>query len=136
MTDSRRLLNMSYQRAISPNYESFFNRFYDNLISSNPEIAGLFSNTDMDRQYKMLMQSMTYITSFTEENESKEELSRIAEFHSKDNLSLSTDMYGLWLESLIKTVKEYDPEFNSQVEAAWRKIMLPGLEHMKSFCNK
>ena len=135
MKDYRRLFDMSYQRAISPNYEIFFKHFYDKLISSDANIAVLFSNTDMDRQFKMLMQSMTHIISFAATMESNEEINRIAELHGKDNLKISTEIYDLWLECLIDTVREHDPEFDHQIETAWRVTMSPGLEYMKSFCK-
>ncbi len=136
MENYRRSLNLSYQRAISPDFEGFFKHFYNKLINTDPQIAALFSNTDMDRQVKMLMQSMTHITSFAATMESNAEINKIATIHGKDKLNLPTEMYDTWLECLIDTVKEHDPEFNSQVETAWRIIMSPGLEYMKSFCSK
>ena len=127
---------MSYQRAISPNYEIFFRHFYDKLIGSEPNIAVLFSNTDMERQFKMLMQSMTHITSYASTLEANEEINRLAKLHGKDNLKITTDIYDLWLDCLIETVREYDPEYNHNVETAWIAIMSPGLKYMKSFCHK
>ena len=136
MNDYRRLFNLSYQRAISPNYEIFFKRFYDKLIGSDPDIEALFSDTDMERQFRMLMQSMTHITSFAATLEADEEIDRIAKLHGKDNLKISTEIFDLWLDCLIDTVREHDPEYNHHVETAWKEIMSPGLEYMKSFCHK
>jgi hemoglobin-like flavoprotein len=136
MKNYRRLLDMSYQRAISPDFELFFKRFYDNLINTDPQIAALFSNTDMDRQVKMLMQSMTLIISFAATMEADGEIYQLAIMHGKDKLNVPAEMYDIWLECLVDTVKECDPEFNSQVETAWRVVMSPGLEYMKSYCSK
>lgn len=136
MENYHRLFNMSYQRAISPDFEGFFSHFYNKFINTDPQIAVLFSNTDMDRQAKILMESMTYMTSFAVTMEANAEINPIAISHGKDNMNIPTEFYDIWLECLISTVKEYDPEFNLQVETAWRVIMSPGLEYMKSFCSK
>jgi hemoglobin-like flavoprotein len=135
MENHHQLLNISYQRAISPDPELFFKYYYDKFFNADPQIAALFSNTDMERRTKILMESMTHIISFVATNESNEEINRIAISHGKDNLNIPTKFYDVWLECLIDTVREHDPEFNSQVETAWRVIMSPGLEYMKSFCR-
>jgi len=114
----------------------FFKRFYDKFINTDPQIAVLFSNTDMDRQVKMLMQSMTIIISFAATMEADGKIYQLAMIHGKDKLNLSAEMYDNWLECLVDTVKEHDPEFDSQVETAWRVVMSPGLEYMKSYCSK
>ena len=134
MVRYRKLLNISYQRAVSPDSEGFFKRFYEKL-NKDPQIAALFSKIDMDRQIKMLMQSMTLVTSFAATMETSEEMNHIAKIHGKNKLNLPANMYDIWVDCLVDTVKEYDPEFNSQIETAWRVVMAPGIAHMKSFCS-
>ena len=134
MVRYRKLLNISYQRAVSPDSEAFFKRFYKKL-NKDPQIAALFSNTDMDRQIKILMQSMTLVTSFAATMKTSKEMNKIAKIHGKDKMNLPAEMYDIWLDCLVDTVKERDPEFNSQIETAWRVVMAPGIAHMKSFCG-
>ncbi len=129
------LLKISYQRAVIPDYAGFFQRFYQILIAADHEVAKLFENTDVERQSKMLMQSMTYIISFAHTLEADENMEKLALLHGRDRLNISKDFYSIWLDSLIKTVSERDPEFNSQIETAWRVVMAPGIEYMKSFCD-
>jgi len=136
MENYHRLFNMSYQRAISPDFEGFFSHFYDKFVNADPKIAAFFSNTDMDRQVRMLMQSMTYITSFAATMEANEEINQIALKHGQNNLDIPAEIYDVWLECLVDTAREHDPEFNPQVETAWRVVMSPGIEYMKSFCSK
>lgn len=135
MENYHKLLNISYQRAISPDPDLFFKHYNDKFINADPQIAVLFSNTGMEQRAKILMESMTHIISFVTSNEASEEINRIAISHGKDDLNITTEFYDIWLECLIDTVRELDPEFNSQVEKAWRAIMSPGLEYMKSFCS-
>lgn len=90
----------------------------------------------MEQQIKMLMQSITHITSYAATMEDNIEINQIAKSHGKDKLNIPAEFYDLWLECLVDTAREHDPEFNPQVETAWRMVMSPGLEYMKSFCSK
>ncbi len=135
MKKYRDLLNISYQRAIAPDYHGFFKRFYQIFIDADSQIAEIFNETDMERQIKVLMQSMTHIISFANTLEVNENMENLALLHGRDNLSIPKELYDTWLDSLIKTVSERDPEFNVQVETAWRVVMAPGVEYMKSFCD-
>jgi len=78
---------------------------------------------------------MTHITSFEATMEANEEINKMAIFHGKDNLNISAKFFDVWLECLVDTVVDYDQEFDTQVERAWRVIMSPGLEYMISFCR-
>jgi hemoglobin-like flavoprotein len=129
------ILNISYQRAVAPDYDGFFNRFYEILITADQQIAKLFKNTDMDRQSELLKQSMSYIISFASTLEVEEDMVNLALLHGRDNLNIPKAFYDTWLDSLIKTVSERDPKFDAQIETAWRVVMAPGLEYMKSFSD-
>ena len=136
MTNYRNLFNNSYQRAISPDYHGFFTRFYEILVDSDPFIKKLFAHTDMNRQTTMLMESMTYLTSFGHELKPSKEMEYVATLHGKENLDIPASFYDLWLDCILHTVAERDPEYNTQVDTAWRVIMAPGIEYMKSFCRR
>jgi hemoglobin-like flavoprotein len=135
MKKYRELFNNSYQRAISPDYHGFFERFYELLLHSDPKIEKLFEQTNMENQTKMLMQSMTYITSFGHELKPSEEMENIAVLHGKKKLNIPASYYDLWLNCMLLTVAERDPEYNTHVDTAWRVSMTPGIEYMKSFCD-
>lgn len=119
-----------------PDSYAFFEEFYNNLTTSNPVFAELFQQTDMDRQIKMLMQSITHITSFSATLEATEELIRLARLHGGDKLDLPAEYYDYWLECLLETVREKDSAFDEHVEKAWRLVMTPGIEYMKSYCTR
>ena len=84
----------------------------------------------------MLMQSMTHVTAFSATLEPTEELNFIAGLHGKDKLNLTVAFYDIWLDSLLETVRERDPKYDEQVNRAWRTVMAPGIEYMKSFCSR
>lgn len=131
----RNLFNLSYQRAVVPDFYGFFDSFYNRLTAHSPAFSELFKDTDMDKQIKMLMQSITYVTSFSATLEPTEELDYIAGLHGRDRLDLPSEYYDIWLDCLLHTVMEKDPKYDEQVERAWRIVMAPGVEYMKSFCT-
>jgi len=133
MDKAHRLLNISYQRSISPDYRGFFQRFYQIFTDSEPRVKQLFAETEMERQYQMLMESMTCLISYLQDEGSGEEIKKTAMMHGKDRLDIPADFYDIWLDSLIETIKERDPEFNDHIEKAWRKVLAPGINYMKSF---
>ena len=136
MKEYRKVFNDSYKRAIEPDANSFYKRFYENFISADPKIAVLFAKTFMNLQREMLKQSMTIMMSFSDTMEPDNELEEIAMMHGKGKLDIPPGFYEIWLDRMIKTVEEFDPEFDESVETAWRVMMAPGVAYMQSFCGK
>jgi len=132
----RSLFNLSYQRSVVPDYYGFFELFYRKLIAKDPQIAVLFARTDMNKQAHMLMQSITHVTAFSATLEPTEEINFIAQLHGKDKLDLPSTYYDTWMDCLMETVEQRDPNYNEHVNRAWRTVMAPGIEYMKSFCAR
>lgn len=132
----RGIFNRSYQRAISPDFHGFFAAFYDRLRAAEPEIGLLFAKTDMDRQIRMLMASMTHVISFSNTLEAKDDLKQMAQFHGAGKLDLPSHYYDVWLRCLLDTVSEHDAKYDEHVETAWKVVLSPGVEYMKSFCRR
>jgi hemoglobin-like flavoprotein len=59
-------------------------------------------------------------------------LERLAKRHSKAELDIKPELYDLWLDRLVQAVREFDPMFDPEIEAAWRRALRPGIEFMKS----
>ena len=49
----------------------------------------------------------------------------------KKNAAIPPDLYDVWLECLMQTLKEFDPEYSSEVELSWRVVLAPGITYMK-----
>jgi hemoglobin-like flavoprotein len=45
-------------------------------------------------------------------------LERIGKLHGRSELGVRPELYDLWLDCLIRAVKEFDPLFNREIEAA------------------
>ena len=131
----RQLFNNSFQRAIVPDSHRFYKRFYERLLASDPQIAKLFADTDMDQQVEMLKQSMTFVMSFSATLEPSEEMTKIAKMHGKGKLDIPAKYYEFWLNYMLETLEKFDPKFDEYIETSWRVMMAPGIAYMKTFCS-
>ncbi|MGB5622850.1 MAG: globin [Gammaproteobacteria bacterium] len=109
----------------------FLTRFYELFIESSPAVAAHFRDVDMQRQKQMLGRSLQEMTDFSTSRAASEHLRRTALRHSRRDRDIDPDLYDLWLENLIATAREFDLEFNEEVELAWRVVLAPGIAYMK-----
>ncbi len=111
----------------------FLSHFYQKFIISNSEVREMFSGTDMKQQKMMLHASIQMIMLASQGNEAAADyLAKISKKHSKSDLNIKPELYDIWLETLIETIRIIDPENNDQIENAWKEIMTFGIEYMKS----
>ncbi len=123
------LFNDSLERCTSR--RGFLDRFYELLISSSPEAGQKLKHTDLKKQALMLKASL-YMLMLAGKPEAQAYLARIASVHSRQGRDIKPELYELWLDCLMETVREFDPRFNQEIESAWRKTLRPGIEFMKS----
>jgi hemoglobin-like flavoprotein len=111
----------------------FLHDFYQHFVASSPEIAVKFADTNFKTQTRILKTSLYMAMLAADQNhEAREYLDRIAERHNREALDIKPEHYDLWLESMIATVREYDPQFDDEIEQLWRNFMQPAIEYMKS----
>lgn len=104
--------------------ENFIPAFYDRFLSTFAEIREKFRNTNFERQNKMLLRSLRLAAGATAgDPESLKELRERARTHDRNHLNIEPKLYDVWLESVIKTVAEYDEEWDETVEKNWRTIL-------------
>jgi hypothetical protein len=109
----------------------FIGRFYELFLESSAEIAERFAGTDMSRQKTMLHDSFTTLMDFNEHRCITPQLQRLALVHGPGRSDVPPGLYALWLESLLSTVSEFDPAFDSDVELAWRLTLAPGIAYLQ-----
>ncbi len=135
------VIHMSYEEIFDHSYEriknldkegrSFFGAFYDKFLNSSPEIAAHFKGTDMEQQRKMMEKSFYGLFIFYATQNANDYLEAIAERHSHHDLGIGNELYDIWLDALVDTVKEFDPQFNNEIALSWRIILSPGITYMK-----
>lgn len=93
----------------------------------------MFANTDFEGQTRLLRHAIGLLLLFpTHSDEEPSILSRVAERHSRRDLDVDPALYGPFVDSLMETVGEHDPEFSREVEAAWRATVAMGIAYMQS----
>lgn len=111
----------SYGRCLGK--RSFFDRFYELFLASDPAVPPMFEATDFERQKAALRHMLTAVVMFDDGNEfGAQSLARVARSHGPEGLDVPKHLYDRWLECLVQTVREHDPLFGPAVEEAWRRV--------------
>jgi hemoglobin-like flavoprotein len=112
----------------------FMESFYQSFVSSSEEVREKFRNTDLQRQARMLSDSL-YVLAVAVQGQTgspaRGELPRLAERHSRKDLDIRPPLYDHWLACLIDTARGHDPQFTPEIEAAWRATLGAGIDYMK-----
>lgn len=132
--DSVRVAKASFDRCSAA--PGFLAAFYPRFFAACPEAQPLFAQTDFVRQVKALRDAigLLLIAPFfsTGPDAAPTVLSRMAERHSRRHLNIEPRFYPPFVDSLIATVKEFDPEYSPAVESAWRAAIAKGVAYMQS----
>jgi hemoglobin-like flavoprotein len=111
-----------------------FQRFYELFLASSPEVRDKFRATDFRKQRRMLQTSFYMLVEYIALGwpECEAYLERIAAAHGKHGRDIPPHLYDLWLECLLRAVKECDDLCSAEVEAAWRYMMGAGILFIKA----
>lgn len=107
--------------------EQFFVDFYDNFMGSSDVIRRRFASTDMAAQRHLLRNGIMQLILHAR-GMSDRKLRALGESHNRDHYNIDPQWYTLWLDALMKTVREHDPEYSLQLEKHWREVLAPGIE--------
>ncbi len=111
----------------------FIDRFYDRFLASSDRVKEKFATTDFVRQKQALRHSLqAMLLAATDESRASFYLDGIAERHSSRDLGIGAEHYDYWLDSLLETVKECDPEYSPAVGQAWEAVMMVGIGYLLS----
>lgn len=111
----------------------FFQGFYEHFFEVCPAARPMFVNTDFTRQHKLLQHAIGLLLSYDQQPpQGPNIMARVAERHGRNDLKVDPAFYTDFLEGLIRTAREVDPEFTAETEAAWREATAAGIAYMKS----
>lgn len=126
---AHQIAQQSYSRCLrSPD---FLPRFYEHLLASDPSIPPMFARTEFPRQYRLLQHALGLLLSYGNRPDDVL-LERLAAKHSAKSIDVAPPLYGLFVDSLLATIREFDDRCDGDVEGAWREALRPGLDFMKS----
>ena len=110
----------------------FLDVFYENFLSSSPEVAEKFVGTDFTRQKELLRTSLHHLLLVARDPKQGPDpyLEDVSVRHGAGGLAIGAHLYDLWLDSLLKAVRACDPEHVPEVEAAWEEVMMVGIHYL------
>jgi hemoglobin-like flavoprotein len=125
------LFNDSLQRCTTR--PGFLERFYEIFTASSEEVAEKFKRTNFQKQAILLKASLyLMVLAAWKKPEGHAHLERIAQLHGRNGLDIPPEFYDLWLDCLLRAVKEYDRRFDARTKRAWHNMMQSGIKFMKS----
>ncbi len=112
----------------------FLDDFYVDFTAQSPVIQQAFANTDMAAQKEALRSGLSILMMYAGGGNryAESKLDRIGASHSRSELSISPDLYSVWISSLIRTVKKHVPELDAATETAWARILKHGADRIAS----
>ncbi len=110
---------------------SFIPAFYDHFLNSSDEVRQKFKNTDFEQQEHMLLRSLELTAmAVSGDPAGLRELRDRSETHDRHHLNIEPWFYELWLQSIIQTARDFDPQWTEDIENAWRTILGHVITHM------
>jgi len=96
-----------------------------------PEAAPRFARTDFERLNRLLRHALGLLLVFPRQPEQEPSLlGGVAVRHSRWDLNVPPSLYPPFVDSLVATVRQYDPAFTPEVEEAWRRTVDRGVKCM------
>ena len=127
--DEVKIVHESYGRCLQD--KGWIKNFYDILMKSSPEIPPHFNNTDFDKQISLLSNGISYLIMYANGDSFAEAMvGNQVSSHDRYNLNIPPNLYVFWIESLIKSVKNCDPNFDLSIEQGWRKVVQKGIDDL------
>ncbi len=110
-----------------------FETFYALFLERDPRISELFVNTDMQEQKRLLRHGLNNVVAFHEGSfTAQKAMERIRYTHGRDRMNIPPDLYHHWVEAMIEAVRQFDPEFDSRLEASWRQVLREGVDFVRA----
>jgi hemoglobin-like flavoprotein len=106
--------------------DAFFQAFYRRLLSVDAATRDKFAQTDFSRQNKVLQHGLGLLFTYAKHG-NPALLDRIATRHDQRDLDIAPSYYPHFVESLLHSVREFDPQLSPEVEDAWKRSMAPGI---------
>lgn len=121
------VVQKSYGRCLSSG--DMLQTFYDYFLSSSPVVAEKFKNTDFDNQKKLLKHGINLMIMFAAGTfAGNSGLKRLQHSHSRHNLDIKPEFYGLWKQCLIRAVQKHDYKVDSEITKAWDEVLGKGIK--------
>ena len=111
----------------STGQQNFASTFYKHLFFLKPSFKEVFKNTDWNNQERLLTFAIEHLSHFLNGNEKdsfhRQQIVRISETHSKKNMNIHPHDYYYWIDAMVLTVKEVDPQWHDDLSYYIRECL-------------
>lgn len=109
--------------------KKFIPTFYNRFLSASDDVSDKFLHTDFEHQNRMLLQSLRLAAHAVGGlPEGLREIRERAVSHGRRHLNIEPRLYNYWRSALIETSRQFDDQWDDDIEEAWLTI----LEHVIS----
>lgn len=120
----------SFERCMASSTE-FFDDFYSELSDKAPGIGAMFAAVDMLEQNRLIRKGVTHLIDYAAGNaQAAAELQRIGTSHDQNGLNVQPELYPVWVDTLIDTIRHHDSRSDDAIDAAWRVVVRGGIDLM------
>ncbi|WP_018141005.1 hypothetical protein [Thioalkalivibrio sp. ALJ7] len=121
-------VRQSYQRCRSEG--AFLGRFLARFLSSDKRVDATLGRYTKARQEVILDQSVRAVIQQSRSGSAPADgIHRVVQVHSPHgDVPIDPSLYPIWVESLIATIKETDPEWVAALEPEWRAAIAPAVD--------
>ena len=105
-------------------------RFYDHFLAADERIRMMFAKTDLPRQKQMLLFGLLVILGHSGGDATvSRALKRFSDRHQ--DLGVPSHMYDIFVDCMLRSAAELDPQWSHAVEQSWRRALSTGVEVMR-----
>ena len=114
--------------------KGFLDRFYLKFMAASPLVRKKFEKTDFVRQKRALRASLHAMGLAAGDRDGGPDryLKDLAISHSRAHHDVGAALYDFWLDALLSTVREWDPQYDDEIGRAWEEVMTIGVRYMLS----
>lgn len=114
-------------------HSGFIDKFYEIFMASDAEIRQMFAQADFERQHKLLRKALLSAVTFAAGGElARQRLAAIRESHNRAHMNVRPELYPIWIDCLVKTIAQCDPDFGQQLDREWRAVLQPAIDFISS----
>ncbi|MEZ8781238.1 globin [Vibrio splendidus] len=114
--------------------QEFLESFLADFCEHNPRFSERFEKIGLEQQTKMLKASIILIYNSAGLPSVRNSVKKLGKRHKDLGMDISEQELNEWFNSLLNTVKKYDPHYDESVEQAWTETLEVGLTIMKKEC--
>lgn len=108
-----------------------YDKFYERFVTSDPRIGPYFLNTDFKKQKNLLKDGVGRALSFAAGDAgSVSFVENLSTTHNRSHMNILPELYPFWLNALLQTLAETDPDWNKKLESEWRDSLEKTIQRM------